>query len=139
MMRSADTPTTREVARRLLAYEEIETRKALADTPAVSLVCDKLRRPLTTMVGAAGFRSLLMRALTLAKYESPALDSLRIGQDGSLDVSDFEAEQSGGVLVAHLLGLMHTFIGETLTLRLLHDAWPDLPESDLKIERDQSI
>jgi hypothetical protein len=29
--------------------------------------------------------------------------------------------------VAQLLGLLVTFIGEPLTLRLVRDAWPDAP------------
>jgi hypothetical protein len=37
-----------------------------------------------------------------------------------------------------LIGLMITFIGESLTLRLLHDVWPDLPGSEVKLEEDES-
>jgi hypothetical protein len=33
---------------------------------------------------------------------------------------------------------MITFIGESLTLRLLHDVWLDLPDSENKLERDDS-
>lgn len=138
MIRSSDTPTTRELARRLLVYEETETNPVLTDAHAVSRVCDKLRRSLTSMVGAAGFRSLMMRALTLAKQESQAFDSFKVRPDGSLEVLRCEAGQSGAVLIAQLIGLMITFIGETLTLRLLHDAWPDLSDCEVKFERDQS-
>jgi len=49
-----------------------------------------------------------------------------------------EAAQSGGVLIAHLIGLMITFIGESLTLRLLHDVWLDLPDSEINFERNKS-
>ena len=138
MTRSADTPTTRELAQRLLAYEAVETGTANADTQAVSRVCDKLRRPLTTLAGAAGFRSLLARALTLAKQESPVLGAWEVNPDGSLQGLNGEAAQSGSVLIAHLLGLMITFIGESLTLRLLHDVWPDLPGSEFNFGRNQS-
>ena len=127
MTRSADTPTTRELAQRLLAFEAVEAGTANADTHAVGRVCDKLRRPLTTLAGAAGFRSLLSRALTLAKQESPLLGALEVKSDGSLQGLHGEAAQSGAVLIAQLIGLMITFIGESLTLRLLHDVWPDLP------------
>jgi hypothetical protein len=134
--RSADTPTTRELAQRLLDYETAEP--GTADTHAVWRVCDKLRRPLTALAGAAGFRLLLARALTLAKKESPLLDAWKIKSDGSLEGLNGEAAQAGAELVAQLLGLMTTFIGEALTLRLLHDVWADLPESGLTIERDES-
>ena len=134
-MRSSDTPATRQLAQRLLAYEEVETIPGTADMHAVCLVCDKLRRPLTTLAGAAGFRSLLARALTLAKQESPVLGSWKVKPDGSLDGLNGEAAQSGAVLIAHLIGLMITFIGQSLTLRLLHDVWLDLPGSENKLER----
>ena len=138
MMRSADTSTTRELAQRLLAHEEVEANAAVSDMQAVSRVCDKLRRPLTTLAGAAGFRSLLARALTLAKQESPVLGACEIKADGSLEGLNGEAVPSGAVLIAHLIGLMITFIGESLTLRLLHDVWIDLPDSEVKFERNES-
>ena len=121
MIRNADTPTTRALAKRLLALEERGATSFMVDTHAVRSVCNKLRRPLTTLAGAAGFRSLLRRALTLAKQESPVLCALEVQADGSLAGLNAEVAQSGAVLIAHLLGLMITFIGESLTLRLLHD------------------
>ena len=137
-MRSADTPTTRELAQRLVAYEEVETGSDIGDTHAVSRVCDKLRRPITTLAGVAGFRSLLARALTLAKQESPVLNAWEVQADGSLRGLNGEAAQSGDVVIAHLIGLLITFVGESLTLRLLHDVWLDLPDPEGKFERDQS-
>ena len=101
-------------------------------------VCDKLRRPLTTLAGAAGFRSLLARALTLAKRESPVLGAWEVEANGSLLVLNGEAAQSGEVLIAHLIGLMITFIGEALTLQLVRDVWQDLPDPEEKFERDES-
>ena len=110
----------------------------MVEAHAVRSVCDKLARPLTTLAGAAGFRSLLTRALTLAKQESPALGAWEVQADGSLGGLNGEAAQSGSVLIAHLLGLMITFIGEFLTLRLLHDVWLDLPDSPQKLERNDA-
>ena len=138
MMRSADAQTTRELAQRLLAYEGVETTPVVVDMHAVVRVCDKLRRPLTTLAGAAGFVSLLSRALTLARQESPAFGALEVKPDGSLAGMNDVAAHSGAVLIAQLIGLMITFIGESLTLRLLHDIWVDLPDSEVKFERNQS-
>ena len=137
-MRNADTLITRELAKRLLACEEVGATSFMVDTHALRSVCDKLGRPLTTLAGAAGFRSLLTRALTLAKQECPVLGALEVQADGSLGGLDGEAAQSGAVLIAHLLGLMITFIGESLTLRLLHDVWLDLPDSPRKFERNEA-
>jgi hypothetical protein len=136
--RSADAPSTRELAQRLLVYEAVEAGTANAETQRVCRVRDKLRRPLTTLAGAAGFRSLLARALTLAKKESPLLGAWEVTSDGSLQGLNGEAAQSDTVLIAQLLGLMITFIGESLTLRLLHDVWPDLPGLEMKFGRTQS-
>ena len=138
MTRSADALTTRELAQRLLTYEAVGDGTANADTQAVCRVCDKLRRSLTTVAGAAGFRSLLARALTLAKKESPLLSAWEVKSDGSLQGLNGEAAQSGAVLIAQLIGLMITFIGESLTLRLLHDVWPDLPSPETNFGRDHS-
>jgi len=138
MTRSADISTTRELAQRLLAYEAGEAGAAVPDAQAICRVCDKLGRPLTTLAGAAGFRSLLARALTLAKQESRLLGAWEVRSDGSLQGLNGEAAQLGAVLIAQLIGLMITFIGESLTLRLLHDVWPGLPDSEVKIERNES-
>jgi hypothetical protein len=137
-MRFSDTPTTRNLAKQLLALERDETASDMSDVHAIRCVCDKLRSPLTTLAGAAGFRSLLARALTLAKQESPVLGAWEVQADGSLQGLNGEPAQSGEVLIAHLIGLMITFIGESLTLRLLHDVWLDLPDPEGKFERDQS-
>jgi hypothetical protein len=137
-MRSADTPKTRELAQRLLSYEAVDVETSMADMQAVCRVCDKLRRPLATLAGAAGFRSLLARALALAKQESPALGAWEVKADGSLEGLDDEGAQSGSVLIAQLIGLMITFIGESLTLRLLHDVWLDLPDAEVGFERNES-
>jgi len=138
MTPSADTQTTRELAQRLLAYETVEAGTVEPDMQALHRVCDKLRRPLTTLAGAAGFHSLLARALTLAKKESPLLSGWEVRSDGSLQGMNGEAVQSGAVLLAHFIGLMITLIGEPLTIRLVQDAWLDLPESQLNIEGGKS-
>lgn len=95
-------------------------------------VCEKLRRPLSTMAGVAGFRSLLSRALVLAKADAPWLGGLPIKPDGSLEFSaeveaqlrSEEAARGGVALITELVGLLIIFIGEALTLRLLHTVWP---------------
>jgi hypothetical protein len=137
-MRCSDTPATRNLAKQLLAFEGVGTKSATSEVQAVSRVCDKLRRPLATLAGAAGFRALLERALTVAKQQCPTLDAWSVEPDGSLRGLDSEGTQSGAVLIAQLIGLMITFIGESLTLRLLQDSWPNLPHSEFSSERRES-
>lgn len=121
----------REFAERLVAYEADSQSISKTDRLATCRVCEKLRRPLVTLTGTAGFSSLLSRALTLAQRESPALSAVQVKPDGSLEGLEGEAAQAHPILVGYLLGLLITFIGETLTMRLLHDIWPDLPGLDL--------
>jgi hypothetical protein len=136
------TPKLRDLAQRLLACETIAGPSADGTAPAAFSVCHKLRRPLSTLAGAAGFRSLLRRALTLAKQEIPALNAMQVTPEGSLDFlgegrsNPDDVTQGGIVLIAQLLGLLVIFIGESLTLRLLQETWPDVVDDhDLK-ERD---
>jgi hypothetical protein len=124
------TPAVQDLARRLIAFE------AAADPPggpaaAPMLACEKLRTPLVKLVGVAGFRSLMSRALAVAKAEAPSLDAVRVRPDGSLEGWEGSGRSqdaaSGVAVVAQLLGLLVTFIGVALTQGLVRDAWPDVP------------
>ena len=42
-----------------------------------------------------------------------------------MQLADAEIAEGEAVLVAQLIGLLVTFIGEALTLHLLHEAWPE--------------
>ena len=117
---------TRALAMQLVALEAASAEQSDAATIATCRVCEKLRRPLITLAGTAGFVSLLSRALTLAQREASALDGVHVRLDGSLEGLEGDAAKAHPVLVAYLLGLLNIFIGEALTLRLLKDVWPDL-------------
>jgi hypothetical protein len=129
---------TRGLAQHLIAYERRLSRSSAPDAPvAFGGVVERLRGPLVTLVGLAGFRSLFSRALALANGEVRWLRACHIQGDGSLEcpaeITQLDKEEVGEgevVLVAQLLGLLVTFIGETLTLRLLHDVWPAAPIND---------
>jgi hypothetical protein len=124
---------SRYLAQRLLSYEVVAGKNSEPAESAALRVCARLRRPLITLAGVAGFRSLLSRALTLAKAEAPSLSAVQVAADGSLKGLDELASQTdkeqardeGAILVAQLIGLLLTFIGEGLTLRLVQDVWPE--------------
>lgn len=139
-MNSAEiSSTSRALAQRLLSFEANTKEPLTPAAPAAFLVSERLRRPLSTLVGTAGFRSLLIRALTLAKREAPILNGVKVTADGSLEgLSRIETEE-GAVLIGHLVGLLATFVGETLTLRLLSDIWPNLSGIDSNSEGKESI
>jgi hypothetical protein len=74
---------TNDLARSLLAYEAA----GVVSDPTQSLavrVCEKLHQPLCALAGVAGYRSLLTRALALARAEAPSLSALEVTADGKL-------------------------------------------------------
>lgn len=130
-MRSAD-PKLRTLARRLLALEASSDGPREAEGSAAFRVCEKLRQPLSTLTGVAGFRSLLARALALAGDDIHWLKAVHVNADGSLSGLDqmrqpsaAEIAEGEAVLVAQLIGLLVTFVGEALSLQLLRQAWPE--------------
>lgn len=131
------TPPVVQFVQGLLAREQASAVPAPGGgfAPGVA-ACEKLRQPLTQLIGAGGFASLLSRALALAKRQSPVLAPLRVQADGALtgfgevphDAASADAAREGAVaLVAEFLGLLITFIGQPLTLTLVRQAWPDAP------------
>jgi hypothetical protein len=128
----------KQLAERLVAFEAAAQNSSKDDAHATCRVCEKLRRPLTTLTGTAGFTSVLSRALTLAKREAPALRVVQVRPDGSMEGFSSETAKAHPVLVAYLLKLLVTFIGEVLTTRLLTDIWPDVPALEFSSPRDES-
>jgi hypothetical protein len=120
-------PQTRDLALRLLAYEDAASKISEPTEFAAFRVCAKLRQPLTTLAGVAGFRSLLSRALTLARAEAPSLSAVQVAADGSLQGLDelepqIDADQTreaGIILITQLLGLLVRAVGEAITLQLV--------------------
>ena len=139
---SSPSGTVRELAERLLACEAARENRAGAGTPAVLLVAEKLRHSLSKLAGEAGYRALLARALTLAKAQAPGLSAVQLQPGGSLegfdDHKNGEGADADAVLITQLLGLLVTFVGDSLTRRLVQDAWPDLPGEDTGSENAQS-
>ena len=82
--------------------------------------------------------------LALAGAEVPALRALQPRADCSSEgFKELEAkldslaiDEVQVVFVAQLLGLLMTFIGGALTLRLLANIWPKLDEQDFKKDLD---
>ena len=129
----------RNFARRLVAHETNGDQNSETKSRAAFHVCERLRPHLAGLTGSGGFRALNFRALTLAKAEVPGLQALQVKADGTLDGLDELGAQldpekfseGGVVLLAQLLGLLVSFIGEDLTLRLVRDVWPKVSKSDL--------
>lgn len=140
-MPNSITPEVKALASRLIAYEAGTAKSTDAEKTASFRVCEKLRRPLSRLAGVAGFLSLLSRALALASGEVRWLKAIHINADGSMEGLD-EAQaqlpqdkiaEGEIVLVAQLIGLLVTFIGKELTVRLVQEAWPDAAFDDMQV------
>ena len=123
------TPPLRALAKLLIAEE-----READDLLSASHACERLGLSLTKVVGPAGFHSLLSRALALSKKEIPALKDVSVLPDGTLNgpaqkadpAEKVELTSGATVLLAQLLGLLHAFIGEPLTMQLVKEAWPEV-------------
>jgi hypothetical protein len=93
-------------------------------------VCEKLRLQLGKVAGDEGFRLLMARALAMAKRDTGSLAEVQVRADGALEglarLDSGERNDTEVVLVAHLLELLVTFIGEALTLALVRDLWANV-------------
>lgn len=117
----------RDLAQSLIANEGAGGNTSAPMEFAAFRVCETLRRPVCALMGVAGFRSLLSRALALARAEAPSLSVVQVGTDGSFqgldepgrEIDKDQVRQGGVILIAQLLGLLLTFIGEAMTSQLV--------------------
>src|SRR5580704_4889095 len=120
-------PQTRDLAERLIAYESAAGKTSEPSKLAAFRVCETLRQPIIALAGVDGFRSLLSRALTLARAEAPSLSAVQVAADGSLEgidelrphVDADQASEAGIILITQLLGLLVRVVGEAMTLQLV--------------------
>jgi hypothetical protein len=128
------TPQLRKAAELLLTYEAWANLEQATKRTAAFLVCERLRPPLSTLMGSAGFRALLLRALTLVSAETSWTGVVKVKVDGSLEgwnvlesrVTRKEFAEVSVSLIARLFSLLVAFIGEELTFRQLREIWPDV-------------
>ena len=130
-------PSMRALAQRLLALEAASPAATDAPLPEAARVIEKLRASLSRFAGLEGFAALLRRALALARVEDPALQAVKVGQDGRLEGletlfagADNAGAEATTVIIIQLLGLLNTFVGQAITLRLVREAWPEAALSD---------
>src|ERR1035438_5614166 len=125
----ASPQKTHDLVRRLVASEADAAAISLHTEPAVVRVYERLCRRLCAPVGVDGFQALASRALALAKSESPRLSAVQFTANGGLrGLGEVESQtntdedgEAGIILIAQLLGLFLTFLGESTTLRLIED------------------
>ncbi len=118
-------PMVRDWARRLIA-SEVDVDQSFAQTERVY---EKLRKQLCAPVGTDGFQALACRALSMAKSQTPRLSEVQVLANGGLtglnevgsELDSKGDEEVGVVLIAQLLGLFLTLLGEAATVGLVAD------------------
>lgn len=129
------SPGITHLARQVLTLESLPLDTSASEMEKAARACEKLRISLTKLVGASGFSVLLARSVALALKKDPSLLPLHVEMDGSLTgVNEVRrglngshvAHQGGAIVLAELLGLLVSFIGESLTLTLVREAWPNV-------------
>ncbi len=121
-----------------LIRREARSRQPDSEVPDAFQICEKLRSPLATLMGSTGYHALLSRALAIARrghawlhtVQVPAAGPLAVPADAAAPVTPQALAAGSAALIATLLDLLVTFIGEPLTLRLVHEVWPDFSPDD---------
>ena len=131
------TPSQHAVAQWLLTAEGVDAERRLAAPAAAEQVFWKLSQRLAQLITLVVADALLARAVHLSRAEFPFLDraqtarsaaawTLRLRESAEGAESSQAAEGFEAVL-AILIALLISFVGEDLTLRVLREVWPELP------------
>jgi hypothetical protein len=115
----------------LLAAEFAKNGSLGVEEPVVSRISGKLRTVVSALVGVAGYKSILMRALNLTMRDTDAFQGTSVTSDGFLEDLNSKDPRAGELLIFHLVDLLVVLTGVDFTLQLLQEAWPDLPEFDI--------
>ncbi len=128
---SKASPQLRRFAQRLIAYQASLRSESSDAGQAIFQVIDELRPQVVNLMGMAGFRAFLSRAIAGSSEEVRWLRAVHVKADGSLGGFEEYASLSPGqfaegkvALLAQLLGMLVALIGVPLTLRLVFDIWP---------------
>ena len=127
--------TRRRVFRRMLVREAGTGADASAVAAATGRLCEHFAHHLRPLVGDAGVAAIYARSLHLAQRHVPGLVPVRAsGQDDGpltraqhfLKHQESPVAAEAAVAVLATVGeLLASFIGDSLTTRLLREAWPD--------------
>jgi hypothetical protein len=117
-------------ARKLIASELVDDSTTAQTELATVQVYERLRQQFRAPVGVDAFQALASRALSLTKVQFPMLRGLNIGANGSLlglgkieTIPNFGKDDEVGIaLIAQLLRLFLSLLGEAATVRLIDDA-----------------
>jgi hypothetical protein len=139
---SLPPPPIRHLAKQILAYEYEANSSSVPPSHLEFRVIEKLSFYFVALMGSYAYQVVLSRALATATEEVPWLIKISVNQDGILEGwSALEKSMAPDVLfegrvvlLAQLLELLITFVGATMTLRMLRDVWPKVSTQDLNFK-----
>jgi hypothetical protein len=124
------------LARRLVEHEAGGRMEATALAEATERACVRLQDRLVPLVGPDGFRIMLTNAIDITRSEHSFLQAIdaRAELDGCfVNLAEAvkgrlpeEALAAVTRLLAEFIGLLGSFVGDALTLRLVRGAWPEI-------------
>ncbi len=124
------SPAAHALAQRVLRHEAGGRAEPEALAKAAARGEARLRGRLVDLIGTTGYTTLVARAVRLAQADVPALDGVTVddretGAEGDLQGVRAFARASGddpgateaglNAILAHIIGLLITFIGEDLS------------------------
>jgi hypothetical protein len=135
------SPNARKVARRVLEHETKGRQDAEDLGRAINRACVEIHQELVNLIGPSGVHILIGRALYLAKKDFPCLEGVApvAGQSGCLHrVSEslqgrhpMEAKASVVAVLAHLIQLLTSLLGEELGLHPIRRIWPEVVSGNM--------
>ena len=127
--------SVRNVFRRILAREAGPGADTSATAAAARRVCDRFAHQLIPLIGDAGVAAICARSLHLIQPNAPGLARVRASAHGDAPFALLQlyleqqqpaaATEAAVAVLATANELLASFIGESLTTRLLREAWPD--------------
>jgi hypothetical protein len=131
------TPAQVALAHWLIGREVDDAGNLLPPSEAAERASHKFGKRLALLVTPAGSEALLSRARHLARTNFPSFDQQRTARtvealterlrQSTNGVHADQSDDGSSVVFASLIALVSSFIGEDLTLRMLHDVWAELP------------
>ena len=123
------------VFRRMLAREAGTGADAPATAAAARRLCERFAQQLTLLIGDAGVAAICARSLHLTERNVPGLVPIHAPaqEDAPFALLQRSLEQqtpaaateAAVALLVTISELLASFIGESLTTRLLCETWPD--------------
>jgi hypothetical protein len=124
------------LAGRAFARETKRSRSPAALAGGMEASCRRLHARLDPLIGVGGFRALLARALHLATKEFPWLDAVRVEEHPACGLKGLREAVKGldassvneafALVLANIIWLLVTFIGEDIALGLVREVWPEM-------------